>query len=72
MAKGHTNRYCVWRRQPDGYVAASNGGWPAGWTQPNDGTVVTFDKLGEFDNWPDAYNLIVAERAKEGKSVEED
>lgn len=54
--------YIVWRRD-DGYVAASVKWMPAGWTQPSDGHKVTFEKLGEYENWHDAYLRIEQERA---------
>jgi hypothetical protein len=42
--------YHVWQRKPDGYIAASCGSKPHGWTQVN-GTVITFEHLGTFNEW---------------------
>lgn len=55
----NTNTYYVWRRN-DGYVHATCGSKPSNWTYWTcvDGSRTTFEHLGEFNNWPDAYNLI--------------
>ena len=54
--------YFVWKRN-DGHVDSSNGGMPRGWTTTK-GDTISFEKLGEFENWADAYDLIFKERAK--------
>lgn len=55
-------KYIVWKRLPDGYIAASLGHLPKGWTYP-DGTVdVTFEQLAEFDEWSDAHEFIAHAR----------
>lgn len=47
--------YWLWRRN-DGYVAATKGAFPPrGWVQEN-GTEVSFEMLGAFDEWEDCYN----------------
>jgi hypothetical protein len=50
-------KYIVWKRN-DGYVAASVNHMPSGWVQPNDNKPVTFEKLGEFTEWHEAYMFI--------------
>jgi hypothetical protein len=50
--------YVVWKRN-DGYIAASLNHLPTSWTQPCDGKVVTFEKLGEFTEWHKAYIFIM-------------
>ena len=42
--------YYVWKRHTDGYVGSSCGRFPKGWTSP-DGTEVTFELLGQFEEW---------------------
>ena len=54
--------YYVWRREPDGYVDASHGRMPIGWTQPVDGVKVTFVELGRFYDWQAAYDCVVENR----------
>jgi hypothetical protein len=48
--------YFVWRRN-DGYVAATT--YPPAGFVGGDGTVTTFEHLGRFDNWGDAYACIL-------------
>lgn len=48
--------YYVWRRN-DGYISATCGSKPHGWTG-TDGSVHTFEHLGEFEKWVDAHDLI--------------
>lgn len=53
--------YHVWRRN-DGYIAATCNYMPAGFTSAN-GAIVTFDALGSFNAWIDAYECIEANRS---------
>jgi hypothetical protein len=55
--------YYVWRRS-DGYVNSSANSMPAGFTGAN-GTRTTFEELGRFEVWKDAYDCIVKNRATE-------
>ena len=50
------SKYYVWRRN-DGYIHASCGGKPDNWNTV-DGRHVSFEHLGEFDEWKDAHDLI--------------
>jgi hypothetical protein len=53
--------YFVWRRN-DGYIG-STVFMPTGWIQPGDGKDVTFDLLGEFDDWDGARSCVLRNRA---------
>jgi len=55
--------YYVWRRH-DGYIHASANNMPAGFTG-GDGNINTFEELGRFEVWEDAYHCIVKNRATE-------
>jgi hypothetical protein len=55
--------YYVWRRN-DGYVSSSKGSKPPDW-RGTDGSIHTFEHLGEFEKWVDAYNLIYKLRGYE-------
>lgn len=57
--------YYVWRRN-DGFVNSSANLMPNGFTGAN-GSVTTFEQLGHFDNWGDAYDCIVEARKGEPK-----
>ena len=52
--------YFVWKRN-DGYVAATTYR-PANFVGGN-GDVTTFEQLGKFDDWGDAYDCIANARA---------
>jgi hypothetical protein len=54
------NTYYVFRRN-DGYVSSTCGSPAKGWTGTN-GKVTTFEQLGQFTDWGDAYALIAKER----------
>ncbi len=51
------SRYFVWRRN-DGYINATAGGWPRDYPAGYGSPEVTFEHLGEFTEWPDAFNFI--------------
>jgi hypothetical protein len=53
--------YYVWRRN-DGYVAASVGRMPTRWVG-DDGSVTTFEELGQYTDWNLAYRRILDENA---------
>lgn len=55
--------YFVWRRN-DGYVNASANRMPNDYENPNNGVKVTFEKIGVFTFWHDAYQMIEQERQK--------
>jgi hypothetical protein len=53
--------YCVWRRS-DGHVAATTYA-PHDFVGGN-GSVTTFEHLGRFENWSDAYACIANARSR--------
>ena len=55
--------YYVWRRS-DGHINSSANCMPAGFTGAN-GASATFEELGRFDVWKDAYDCIVKNRTPE-------
>lgn len=60
--------YYVWRRLPDGHIG-STVYMPSGWIQPSDGTAITFDLIGKFHDWSDAFAVIAAKRAPSEETV---
>lgn len=69
VAMKNASRYFVWRRN-DGYISSTCGTKPVGW-RGTDGSIHSFEYLGEFDHWPDAYSLIDKLRKEANESKQE-
>lgn len=61
--------YYVWRRSNDGYVNASMA-MPSNWIQPSNGKLVTFEKLGEFEEWKDTNAFIMKSRLTQKRGTD--